>query len=238
MDWVIRFVSRVLVRFTPQRWLIGLCHYYLQPKQKINEWVQPTARLPGGIIVKWGNVSPGEAATQEYAYRHLDPRIVRVPRVYRFFQDHNDPTWPTGYLFMEYIPGKNLEGLDVDAYREITRRLANIVRYIQEVPREIDSPGPVGGGVPRGNMWGYHDAGTTFSSVDDLNAWVNRRIEVLNKTVDLRQYPLVLCHLDLCRRNTLMMEDGSICLLDWGYAGFFPRFYEVAAIEFYNDAYS
>lgn len=34
------------------------------------------------------------------------------------------------------------------------------------------------------------------------------------------------------------MKDGSICLLDWGYAGFFPRFYEVAAIEVYNDGYS
>lgn len=138
---------------------------------------------------------------------------------------------------MEYIPGKTVEGLDAEVYEGMTKDLARIVSHLHEM-QGGNVPGPLGGRVPRGNIWGYYDAETSFGSVEELNAWVNRRIELTNKTVDFRSYPLVLCHLDMCRRNIILMEDGSLCLLDWGYAGFLPRIYEVAAIEFYNDKYS
>lgn len=77
-------------------------------------------------------------------------------------------------------------------------------------------------------------------SVEDLNYWLNKRLRYINKTIDLRPYPLVLCHLDLCRRNIKPMPDGSICILDWGHSGFFPRFYEAAAAACYtnDDTYS
>ncbi|KAG5301267.1 hypothetical protein I7I48_01224 [Histoplasma ohiense] len=127
--------------------------------------------------------------------------------------------------------------LDVEVYKDMTGRLAGIVGHLHSV-RGRSVPGPVGGGVPRGNVWGYHDAEAEFGSVEDLNAWVNRRIAVIGKSVDFRSYPLVLCHLDMCRRNIILMEDGALCLLDWGFAGFLPRIYEVAAIEFYFDEYS
>lgn len=77
-----------------------------------------------------------------------------------------------------------------------------------------------------------------FGSVENLNAWVNRQIAVINKTIDFKPYPLLLCHLDMYRRSIILMEDGSLCLLDWGFAGFLPRVYEVAAIEFHYDEYS
>ncbi|KAK2796103.1 hypothetical protein FQN52_000078 [Onygenales sp. PD_12] len=206
----------------------------------IKKDTSPVVRLPGGIVVKLGpTATPGLTATQQYAHQHLDPKIVRVPQVYRYFQcqDPSEPVWLFGYLFMEYIPGKTLDELDVDVYKDMTERLAGIVSHLHSV-RGRNVPGPVGGGVPRGNIWGYHDAETEFGSVEDLNAWVNRRIAVINKSVDFKSYPLVLCHLDVCRRNIILMEDGSLCLLDWGFAGFLPRIYEVAAIEFYFDEHS
>ncbi|XHG00228.1 hypothetical protein AWENTII_003695 [Aspergillus wentii] len=63
------------------------------------------------------------------------------------------------------------------------------------------SPGPVGGGEPHGYLWG-----------DDA------------------PHALVLCHLDLCRRNIILKADGSLCLVDWGSAGFYARLFELAVI--------
>lgn len=239
MEWAIRFIARVAIRFAPQHWLVSLCSYFDRKQNPVKQ-LAAVVRLPGGIFAKFGpTTTPGEAATQEYAHRHLDPNVVKVPQVYRYFQckPPSEPTWAFGYLFMEYIPGKTLEELDRDVYKDMTKDIARIVGHLHEVQGE-NVPGPLGGGVPRGNIWGFHDAETEFGSVEELNSWVNRRIAVTNKTVDFKNYPLVLCHLDMCRRNIILTEDGSICLVDWGYAGFLPRIYEMAAMEFYNDKYS
>ena len=68
-----------------------------------------------------------------------------------------------------------------------------------------------------------------------MNDWLNKRLRLIHKEIDLRPYPLVLCHLDLCRRNIKVTEDNSICLLDWGHAGFFPLLFEYASIPRMND---
>ena len=67
-----------------------------------------------------------------------------------------------------------------------------------------------------------------------MNRWLNKRLKLIEE-IDLRLYPLVLCHLDLCRRNIKLMPDGSICLLGWRHAGLFPRFFEAAAASCLND---
>ena len=41
------------------------------------------------------------------------------------------------------------------------------------------------------------------------------------------KYNFVLCHLDIASRNIIVLENDSICLLDWESAGFFPRFFEI-----------
>ena len=37
---------------------------------------------------------------------------------------------------------------------------------------------------------------------------------------------LVFCHLDIAPRNLLRQEDGSLCLIDWASAGYYPRLFE------------
>ncbi|KAM5453809.1 hypothetical protein MaudCBS49596_002432 [Microsporum audouinii] len=118
---------------------------------------------------------------------------------------------------MEYILGKSLEDLDL-LPDDISERLAAIVSELAS-----------------GYLWGDNGTGEIFQSADDMNRWLNKRLKLINKEIDLRPYPLVLCHLDLCRRNIKLMEDNSICLLDWGHAGFFPRFFEAAAVLCMND---
>ncbi|KAK2867908.1 hypothetical protein FQN49_003348 [Arthroderma sp. PD_2] len=237
VDCLLWLAPRTFIRLAPQSWLISLCR-----RTKKEKWLgnfqlgDRVIRLPGNIAVKYGaGILPGEAATQHYAYQHVNPDIVRVPQVYRYFQDPSTPKLPTGYLFMEYIPGQNLKEINnLDVNDEITKRVTRIISHLGEI-KGGTVPGPVGGGAPLGYPWGDDGAKTEFASLRDVNAWVNRRIESLGKAIDLTPYPLVLCHMDLCRRNIILMKDKSICLLDWGFAGFFPRFYEVAAIQCYND---
>ncbi|KAL2851151.1 hypothetical protein BJY01DRAFT_245088 [Aspergillus pseudoustus] len=76
-----------------------------------------------------------------------------------------------------------------------------------------------------------------------MNVYMNKRLAYHNiylakhrsihcdDTIDLSPYPLSLCHGDICRRNIILREDGSPCLLNWGLAGFYPRFFELVALK-------
>lgn len=82
-------------------------------------------RISDSVVVKCGpGVLPGDAATQKNAYRHLNCRIARVPQVYHYFQDQSDRSWPVGYLFMEYIPGKTLDDTSIGADNDLNRLIS------------------------------------------------------------------------------------------------------------------
>lgn len=55
------------------------------------------------------------------------------------------------------------------------------------------------GSQPQGYLWGDYGVQASFESVHDLNVWLNRR--------------LVLCHMDLCRRNMILDSTGQYVLL-------------------------
>ena len=60
---------------------------------------------------------------------------------------------------------------------------------------------------------------------------MNRRLKLRNGSFDLTPRPLELCHLDLCRRNFILKDDGvTICLVDWELADFYPHFFDVVVI--------
>lgn len=76
-----------------------------------------------------------------------------------------------------------------------------------------------------------------------MNHWLNKRLKIIKKEIDLRPYPFTLCHLDFSRRNIKLTSDHnkktnsnySICLLDWGFAGFYPWCFELASASCIND---
>ncbi|RDL39086.1 Uncharacterized protein BP5553_03426 [Venustampulla echinocandica] len=188
-------------------------------------------QLSDGIVVKYGHgVTPTEAATQAFAYRHVDRSLVRVPRVYRFFQDRCDVSWPKGYLFMEYVPSRNLKDLYLSIHKEIIPRVASIIYTLVKFPV-----------VRCQAQWAVVSSedtdGTTCSCISDTNSWLNKRLTVRNESTDLTPYLLVLCHVDLCRRNMILdLEDDSmpIGLVDWGHAELFPLFFEITTISCLN----
>ena len=168
-------------------------------------------------VIKFGiGVTETEAYNQRGAYHLLDSSIVRVPRVYRFFiQGQN------GYLVMEYIKGQTLTSLH-DPH--IMQRVADVLAHLATI--SYHTPGPLISGIPRGLYWPENEE-ISFKSMADLERYFNSRLSKRGPQLDLSNCSAVLCHLDVAPRNILRQEDGSICLLDWESAGFYPRVLEV-----------
>ncbi|KAL3702588.1 hypothetical protein TMatcc_011300 [Talaromyces marneffei ATCC 18224] len=131
---------------------------------------------------------------------------------------------------MDYVPGQKLSDLDLTVHTEIIPRITDIIAHLGQI-KHGQKPGPIGQKGPQGYLWGDDGVDKPFVSVAHLNRYLNRRLSLRNDSIDLSPYPLVLCHMDLVRRNMILGEDKkSIYLLDWAHAGFFPRFYELAAL--------
>lgn len=215
--------------------LTELCHQTEKLNGKIGKYKEAirVVKLSNDIAVKVGRgVTAAKARTQEFAHQNVDPSIVHVPEVYRFFERDYDPRWSSsvGYLFMEYVPGRTLAEIDLDVRDDIVPRISQIIAHLGQIEVRNDLkdavPGPIGGGRPRGSLWGEDGAGETLTCVSDLNAWLNKRLSLQNDS------PLVLCHLDLARRNMILRDDNTISLADWGCAGLYPRFYETTTIPY------
>ena len=221
-----------------EEWLIELCGRAEKENSRVSRYHHGdrVVKLSDKIAVKYGHgVKDSEARTQEFAHRNADPSIVHVPRVLRFFS-RKQPSWhrPRGYLFMEYVSGQLLQELDLNVKIDIIPKIAKIIEHLGQIQDSHPVPGPIGGGEPEGYLWGDDGARTTFSSVADFEAWLNIRLALRDKSINLGSHPLVLCHMDLCRRNMILEENNTICLLDWGCAGMYPRYFEIATLSWLN----
>ena len=174
-------------------------------------------KISESAVIKFGiEVTESEANNQRGAYQLLDPSIVRVPRVYRFFRQGRN-----GYIVMEYIEGQTLT---LPNNRHIMQRVADVLTHLATISYHI--PGPFKSGIPRGLYW-PEDEEISFKSMSDLERYFNSRLSKSGPQLDLSNCSAVLCHLDIAPRNILRQKDGSICLLDWEFAGFYPRVLEV-----------
>ena len=167
----------------------------------------------------WG-VTAEEADNQRKAFELLDRNIVRVPRLYRYFTRSEGKGFPpTGFIVMEYIHGEVLQSLNSGQIDQI----AQILLYLSSI--QSQHPGPLQGGVSRGLLW-EESGKPAFKTVPQMESWLNFRLPDVESKLTLEKYPLVLCHLDLAPRNIIWLADGSVCLIDWASAGFYPRFFE------------
>ncbi|KAJ0422894.1 kinase-like domain-containing protein [Aspergillus carlsbadensis] len=214
--------------------LIALCRTAAKEGHIIGGHVggDHVVRISDTIAVKYGlDVSASEAVAQRFAYEVLRPGVVQVPKVHRFFISTR-PGDPVGYLFMEYIPGRTPTDDDLDPGNEncIIPRITSIINSLGNI--HSSTPGPVGGGCPKGYIFGDDGASAPLASIDEVSTYLDKRLEYRSDTIDLSPYPLIFCHGDICRRNILVKDDGSLYLVDWGYAGFYPRFSELLALSF------
>lgn len=123
---------------------------------------------------------------------------------------------------------EHIHGVIIDPLEESTliQRIAKIISYFETLRSTI--PGSLGGGYTRGLL--FSDAeDLRFESTNTLQAWFNSRLHAHQSQLSLRNFELVLCHLDIAPRNIIWQDDGSVCLLDWASAGFYPRIFEFCA---------
>jgi hypothetical protein len=163
---------------------------------------------------------------------------------------------------MEYIEGRDLHevwpSLSIWSRLKVAWVLRGYVRQLRKVkPPHQGIPGPLNalGPTPlkcKGHYFPDITAGP-FSSYSALSAWYDGRrrltsiLSKLNVTAmagasadkELPQVyfddslPLVLTHGDISVYNVRLGTDGKIWLLDWGFAGMYPQWFEYASIMAY-----
>lgn len=73
-------------------------------------------KIADRAVIKFGfGVTKEEANNQTKAYEPIDPIVVRVPRVHRFFSN----THGSGYIVMDYISGVLIDPLEDPARIEV-----------------------------------------------------------------------------------------------------------------------
>ncbi|KZT73239.1 hypothetical protein DAEQUDRAFT_662542, partial [Daedalea quercina L-15889] len=183
---------------------------------------------------------------------------IPVPKVRKYI------TWKSDmWVFMEYVPGRALEeawsSLNIVTKLWIAWKLRDYIHQLRRVPLpEPRVPGPIDGSGEQRRCLGYYftelDAGP-FASYAKLAAWYDRRAHIAvrldHQTSQARgqppslssdalvfdnSAPLVLTHGDITLRNLILGDDGRLWLIDWGFAGVYPRWMEYATMAAYRNA--
>ncbi|KAK5677674.1 hypothetical protein LTS10_009557 [Elasticomyces elasticus] len=175
-------------------------------------------------VVKFGALDEREVANQRLARRILDPKVVRVPEVYHYFKRGR-----TGYLVMEYIKGTPCKTL---AQPEEIERIAVVVEHVNSHHANGNKLGPVNGGETQGVLWQSEEI--EIEDMDDLEKYFNDRLvrDVAHeRPVCFRKSSIVFVHCNIAQQKIIWCDDGTVALLDWAQAGWYPRFFELAALE-------
>ncbi|KAI1667294.1 Protein kinase domain containing protein [Pyrenophora tritici-repentis] len=202
--------------------LAAHCHRSNPNRDIIHELLggHSVIRMSNDVVVKRGfGVLQEELLNQMCAYELIDQTIIRVPQVHRFFEIDN-----IGYI-IDYIDGEPLNLVeDTDTYDAISKILA----YLAQI--RSDQSGPLGGGRAMGNLWlfGNWIAPTSSSEIEE---YYNLRQLRLHEKLEINTQDFSTCCFDLASRNILKQRDGSLTLIDWSSAGFYPRFFEICALR-------
>lgn len=114
----------------------------------------------------------------------------------------------------------------VSHHLEKIRRIAKITSHFATIHGTI--PGTLSRGPSSGIIFAEsHEQ--IFDSAEHLEAFLHKRLLPHHDKPSFKDSTLILCHLDIAPRNIIWKDDGSICLLDWATAGFYPRSFEFAA---------
>ncbi|KAL6303483.1 kinase-like domain-containing protein [Sparassis latifolia] len=162
------------------------------------------------------------------------------------------------WLFMEHVEGDDLKSLwpSLSMLRRlsIAWTLRSYIRQLRAVALpDLNAPGPFDGSGKSircdGHCFTEIGAGP-FASYAEMSAWFARKRWIaveLEWRRDRRgassapskphfddSMPLVLVHGDISLRNVHVGKDGVIWLLDWGFAGAYPPWFEYAGIVAYD----
>lgn len=200
-----------------------------------------------------GEDAPGSEALIMEVVKHQTS--ISLPALRRCIKRHHvsrrhSPEWDENMIAMQYIEGQTLSDCwNLFSFWTKLRVIWTLRQYISQLRRVVspysNRPGPIGGTEaipPPGSI--FFECAKPFETPNDLAEWYNRqqRANESDRRVspELPYFPdaspLVLTHADLHLENILYDETGRVWLIDWGHAGFLPRWFEyVTAV---NIAYT
>ncbi len=184
------------------------------------------------IWIKYGeNVTEAEAVAQTFAYEHVDRNIIRIPEIYDCFSEEN-----MTYILMERVDGEDyrdyVKSHPTDG-SEIYRSLVGAVRHFWALQIPADaSPGPFVQQIPVDRFFSDRDAHQTFQTITEFEQWINRKLidHHLDERVDFNSEQLLFCHCDLASHNIMILENGTLYIIDFGMSGLYSRVFEVYAL--------
>ena len=170
---------------------------------------------------------------------------IPVPRVRRVVKGQY-----SNIIVMDYIPGRQLSevwpSLSFFGRLRIGITLRQYIRQLRSIrhPRSA-VPGPLCTKEPRmceSPVFGQVRSNRgPFATYGELSEFFNDRLrktlrsQVVVPSSDIGSFddsaPLVLTHQDLNMRNFIVGEDGRLWVVDWAWAGFYPRWFEFVAMK-------
>jgi serine/threonine protein kinase len=199
-------------------------------------------RVARNLLIKTC-LNEGEFQNQIHAWELLNGtpigagRTLRIPRPLRYFKHQN-----LGYFIMEYLDGITMEdGLCQDNVQDV----ANAIWQIHEVTSRSnrERPGPLDGSHAVGFPWGEWPCESEFTSIEDLQRCVDKRLrrEATYKSKSFQGLPLCnrklsFCHMDIVPRNILLMSNKDIAFLDWEHANYYPAEFDLASLWYWTTS--
>ncbi|KAG8158631.1 hypothetical protein KVR01_011753 [Diaporthe batatas] len=192
--------------------------------------------------VKFGLASElrAELRNQEYVFEALkamppnQTQGILVPEIYSTFEYGE-----RFFIVMEYIPGRTLAQLVRQPGWEsqetsLSNSIARAIRLLMSIkPPSGQKPGPVGGGYIRHPLFKDHMSYLEYSSVDELEAHLNKV-----STLKFKDSPTVCLERDLCfyysdffAGNFIFTDSGGLCVIDFDQAGFLPQSFMMFAMS-------
>ncbi len=107
------------------------------------------------------------------------------------------------------------------------KTIAGVVNHMHTFTRDL--PGLVNGGIYCGPLWPEDDR-TPLLTKEGFEHRMNAGLTESFGKFAVATTPLVFTHCDISARN-LLFDDYSIWLLDWEFAGYFPRSAEIATLR-------
>ncbi|TFY52731.1 hypothetical protein EVG20_g10426 [Dentipellis fragilis] len=174
--------------------------------------------------------------------------VPRVRRVVRLQWDF--------LIVMDYIEGPTLAQVwrTLSTWRKlyVAFTLRRYIRQIRRLTASTTMPlGPLSAQGPRtceSPVWGpvppYRGP---FASYSELSAFFNNRLRMAlekkkvpeddpsRKELFDDSEPLVLTHQDINLHNIIVGEDGRLWLIDWGWSGYYPPWFEYVAMKRQNE---
>jgi hypothetical protein len=164
---------------------------------------------------------------------------IPCPKIYRTYRRSNGL-----FIEMEFIQGTNLETAWEAGVPEATKQnVGDSIRGFVEQLRALEPPKDFAVGSSQGRQ--LKDGRISFNpipsfkTIAEFHSFLESGLspsessELNEKHGDCQQvYRTYFSHADICARNFILKDDGSLVWIDWEFAGWWPEYWEYTKCYF------